>query len=75
MLFHDEAALLLPAETEVCVDVEESRRWSFEVVVDDEDEGGGHASVKRRFYKANTACAVRVRVESNAESKCDDGVV
>lgn len=44
MLFHDEAALLLPADAEVWVDVEESRRWSFVVVVDDEeDEGGGQA--------------------------------
>ena len=60
MLFHDEAALLLPAETEVCVDVEQSRRWSFEVVVDDEDEGGGYASVKSRFYEANTACGLFV---------------
>ena len=59
MLFHNEAALLLPAETAVCVDGEESRRWSFEVVVDDEDEGGGHASVKSRDYEATTACGRR----------------
>ena len=56
MLFHNEAALLLPAETAVCVD---SRRWSFEVVVDDKDEGGGHASVKSRDYEATTACGRR----------------
>jgi hypothetical protein len=56
MLFHDDAALLLPAEAEVCVDVEEeSRRWSF-AVVDDEDGGGGHAYARSRFDKANTAC-------------------
>lgn len=60
MLFHDEAALLLPAETEVCVDVEESRRWSLGMVVDDVDEGGGHASVKSRFYEANTVCGLFV---------------
>ena len=37
------------------MDVDESRRWSFEVV-GDEDEGGGHAYAKSRFDKANTAC-------------------
>ena len=30
------------------------------MVVDDVDEGGGHASVKSRFYEANTACGLFV---------------
>ena len=59
MLFHNEAVLLLPAETAVCVDAKESRRLSFEMAVDDEDEGGGHASVKSRDYEATTACGRR----------------
>jgi len=55
MLFHDEAALLLPAEAEVWVDADESRRWSFEAA-DKEDKGGVHAYTKSHFDKANTAC-------------------
>jgi hypothetical protein len=53
MHFHDKAALLLPAEAEVGVDVEESRRWSFEVV-NEEHKGGEQAYTKSCFDKANT---------------------
>lgn len=69
------------------MDVEESRQWSF-VVVDDEDEGGGHPYAGSHFDKANTVieirclvpnyirccCCVGVRGGCDAESKCDDGV-
>ena len=56
MLFHNKAVLLTPEiADQVWMDVEESQRWSFEVV-DDEDDDEGHAYAKTRFDKGNTAC-------------------